>query len=275
MGATAPRTALRFPEDASIRVSGPELAERLWLHAGTQRPPSAVDGGEPYTAHASTPLIDRRRLSDAELERITSPWHWPAPNCVASFAVDAPFLADVRRPELAGLDPMTPDYENIGDLLWERLCASSQVTSLGPVQWLGVSQRPSGLHTSTLDVTIGRRIGLHVDSWDHMPLGIRHLARTRLCLNLGERMRSLLFLPFDVRAIAGAMVADSQAHSGNLGERFCAAFRNAPVLRLDIPPGWAYLAPTENLIHDGCSEPSEKPDLTAAWLGRISYSGVA
>jgi hypothetical protein len=128
------------------------------------------------------------------------------------------------------------------------------------------------LKTSTFDVSIGRRIGLHLDSWDHAPLAARHAARTRLCLNVGLRTRSLLFLPHDIRAVAAALADDPVMHSANIGERFCARFPETPVLRLDVPPGWAYLAPTENIVHDGCSEPSEAPDSTVAWLGRIGYS---
>jgi hypothetical protein len=128
------------------------------------------------------------------------------------------------------------------------------------------------LRTSTFDASTGRRIGLHLDSWDRTPLDQRHASRTRLNINLGRRTRSLLFVPHDVRAITGMLADDPDAHSANIGERFCARFRDAPVLQLEIPPGWAYLAPTENIVHDGCSDPSDAPDVTVAWLGRIGCS---
>jgi len=138
-----------------------------------------------------------------------------------------------------------------------------------------VSIRPSGLRTSTLDSSIGRRIGLHLDSWDRLPIQHRQASRIRLCVNLGTKLRSLLFLPYDIRSVKAALskcAEEEEVHTGNIGERFCSAFRNAPVLELTVPPGHAYLAPTENIIHDGCSEPASAPDVTIAWLGFITYS---
>jgi hypothetical protein len=143
------------------------------------------------------------------------------------------------------------------------------------MQWLGVSRRPSGLRTSTFDSGIGRRIGLHLDSWDRIPIQRRDASRIRLCINLGTRMRSLLFLPYDIRIINDAVTGtsgDEDAHLGNIGGRFCNKFRETPVFELTVPPGHAYLAPTENIIHDGCSEPASGPDVTIAWMGFIVYS---
>jgi hypothetical protein len=152
------------------------------------------------------------------------------------------------------------------------LCGSSSLSSLGPVQCLGISTRPGGLRTSTFDPATGLRIGLHLDSWDRTVLQKRHLARVRVCINLGLRTRSLLFLPYDIRTISEALAGNPGVPSANIGERFCSSFRDAPVLELDIPPGYAYIAPTENLVHDGHSERSATFDLTIAWLGLINYS---
>jgi hypothetical protein len=106
-----------------------------------------------------------------------------------------------------------------------------------------------------------------------MSLRHRHLARVRLCINLGAGHRSLLFVPHDIRTVSEALAGVAGVHTANIGERFCSRFPTAPVLELEIPPGYAYLAPTENLVHDGHSEKSPEPDLTIAWLGFIHYSG--
>jgi hypothetical protein len=194
---------------------------------------------------------------------------------VAGFPIDPVTIREIQQPDALGpQNPRSDTFKAVGERLWKSLCDMNPVFSLGPVQWLGVSTRPSGLRTSTFDISIGRRIGMHLDSWDKTPLDRRHTARTRLCINLGLRTRSLLFLPHDIRAVVSALEGDSSVHSANLGERFCARFGETPVLRLDVPPGWAYLAPTENLIHDGCSDSSSSPDVTAAWLGRIGCSSA-
>ena len=40
----------------------------------------------------------------------------------------------------------------------------------------------------------GKYAGLHVDSWDRLPLRYRHRARNRLCINFGREPRYLLFI---------------------------------------------------------------------------------
>jgi hypothetical protein len=49
-------------------------------------------------------------------------------------------------------------------------------------------------------------------------------------------------------------------------------FPTYPVLRLRVKPGEAYIAPTDNLIHDGSSVGKQFPDITIHNLG---YFGVA
>ena len=88
-------------------------------------------------------------------------------------------------------------------------------------------------------------------------------------------MRSLLFLPYDIRTINEALAGTAEsvnASNGNIAGQFCREFPETPVFELNIPPGLRILAPTENIIHDGSSEPASVPDLTIAWLGFIVYS---
>src|SRR5579872_6338423 len=259
--------------DASIRIAGTDIRDCLWLHPGAERACEPTDSGEAYTETAFIPVRDRRRLSTEELNSIASLWHWPSSSCVSILRLDDDAINEMRSLKDSALGhPASEEFMAHGSKLWELLCAKSDISSLGPAQWLGISRRPSGLRTSTFDGSCGLRIGLHLDSWDQAGLHQRHMCRTRLCINLGLRTRGLFFLPFDIRSITEALGADPQVHSANIGERFCEGFPGSPVLELEVPPGYAYLAPTENLIHDGRSEPSPEHDITAAWLGFITYS---
>lgn len=262
-------------EDFRMRVAHADLKEYLWLHPGVEpaRPPD--DGGEPYVPSAFVPVARKRRLIAQEVDHISSEWHWPPSHCVSSFKIDDAILLKLKAPGVGNHGGMnSAEFRAMGDTLWAALCESSSISSTGPVQWLGLSRRPSGLKTSTLDSSIGRRIGLHLDSWDRTPIQLRHISRIRLCINLGTGWRSLLFFPWDIQAVNDALseMPEDLDWQGNLAGRFCNEFREAPVFELNVPPGYAYLAPTENMIHDGCSMPSSEPDLTIAWLGFISYS---
>ncbi|MVU82805.1 hypothetical protein GPX89_36920 [Nocardia sp. ET3-3] len=106
----------------------------------------------------------------------------------------------------------------------------------------------------------GRRVGLHVDSWYTDPLSDRSTAPNRLSVNLGSHDRHLLFVNAPLQGMAQAL-AQVDLLSGAadpkyaLGQRFMEVFPHYPVTRLTIHPGEAYLAPTENMLHDGHAEP--------------------
>jgi hypothetical protein len=96
----------------------------------------------------------------------------------------------------------------------------------------------------------GHRLGLHLDNWDRLPAAQRHTSRNRASLNLGPEPRWFLFVDFDVTSVhAPDQVPDT-------GSARLLVHRCSPppsVVRLRVPPGWAYIAPTENLLHDSWS----------------------
>ena len=51
------------------------------------------------------------------------------------------------------------------------------------------------------------------------------------------------------------------------------AFPDYPVVRLTIRPGEAYIAPTENLIHDGSTLGMTSPDLALHMIGALTPNG--
>jgi hypothetical protein len=258
-----------------LRVAGRNLGHSLWLHPSTERAGEPDDGGEPYQPAAHLPLRKRRLLTASELAGVSAEWHWPSSHCISTFQIEQSAVEAIRRAAAAYRSDRIPTSRRHeeGEQLWALLRAGSPLNSVGALTWLGVSERPSGLRASTFDVATGCRLGLHVDGWDGTPLRQRHLARVRLCVNLGHRNRSFLFLPYDVATVVDYLESNGGIGDGtNIGARFCADFPDVPVFELVIPPGCAYLAPTDNLIHDGCSEVSDEPDVTAAWLGRIGYS---
>jgi hypothetical protein len=71
----------------------------------------------------------------------------------------------------------------------------------------------------------------------------------------------------------GRDVASEEDKYGiNVGHDFMRSFPGYPVLRVRIRPREAYIAPTDNLIHDGSSVGKNYPDIAVHLLG---YFGVA
>ncbi|MEC3953926.1 hypothetical protein VMT65_12895 [Nocardia sp. CDC153] len=138
---------------------------------------------------------------------------------------------------------------------------------------------PTGAATMTTG-SHGRRVGLHVDSWYNAPLKDRAAAPNRLSINLGDHDRYLLCVNTPLPVMAEALrehgiTAGATHPSYGLGMRFLAEFPHYPVTRITVHPGEAYLAPTENMLHDGYAEPHGQIDLQFSCRGRFPPPGNA
>jgi len=112
--------------------------------------------------------------------------------------------------------------------------------------------------THNMDLVPPRRIGLHVDNWDDLPLRERARGRRRLCVNLGLMPRYLLFLPTPLSVLASAdklprnipaCVSPATLVRAHLGQHL-----QQLVARVRIDPGEAYIMNADDIIHDGASE---------------------
>jgi hypothetical protein len=124
---------------------------------------------------------------------------------------------------------------------------------------LGASANSADLKTVTINRESGRFNGLHVDNWEGLGIKSRHLAGNRICMNIGKSDRYLLFLPISLMDMAGflerEMGPDWQAprRYTEIGRQFLTRFPEVPTVRCRLAQGQAYIAPTENLMHDGSS----------------------
>lgn len=112
-----------------------------------------------------------------------------------------------------------------------------------------------------------RYVGLHIDnSYWQEKLERRHLSPVKICINLGLQARYLLFINLSLKDILKTLqnlgINNQIQDKGppNIVKLFMENFPNYPVIRLTILPGEAYIAPVENMIHDGstlgCSQHS-------------------
>lgn len=116
-----------------------------------------------------------------------------------------------------------------------------------------------GLKTVTYDPNDKHKrfIGLHVDNWFQKELSERHLSPRRLCINLGISKRYLLLINLPLKKITellikkGILIQNKIIPSTSLGHLFMKEFPSYPVIRIEIHPNEAYIASTENIIHDG------------------------
>jgi hypothetical protein len=142
---------------------------------------------------------------------------------------------------------------------------------------LGLTSNPPGLITTTFDGAPNKKIGLHVDSWEELASHRRESSWNRICVNIGKEPRYFLFLPISVVDIAGFMAGEIGQENlpdprdvTELGRIFMELFPQVPVVRCRLAPYEAYIAPTENLIHDGSSLGQRHIDQHFTVLGRIA-----
>ena len=133
--------------------------------------------------------------------------------------------------------------------------------------------RTSGLPTTAAYPTL---VGLHVDTAYVAPIAARCSSPNRLSVNLGYEDRFLLFPNLDVSQIDNLVRAagltyrdDPDAWTHGLRVAFMSRWTCYPVVKLRIRPGEAYLAPTENIVHDGCTAGQRHLDIQYSARGRF------
>jgi len=146
-------------------------------------------------------------------------------------------------------------------------------------QGLNIAQ-PSQFETTTINKSTQTFTGLHLDSWDRLETNQRSQARNRICINIGSQDRWLLFINLSLSTIFHlSNIPPEETHFYNqrtteLIQLFMKNNPNYPVLKLCIRPGEAYLAPTENMIHDGCNLENKNLDISWTFLGYFGKQAV-
>src|SRR5205807_3464882 len=137
----------------------------------------------------------------------------------------------------------------------------------------------SGYIPITGDKFDARRIGLHLDGWSELPADQRSDAPNRLCVNLGDEARRLLFINLPLRQLMAHLMAAGSNLQGSgptdIGRLFMRTFPSYPVVSVEVHPGEAYIAPTEDVIHDGASDRMKAADVTLTFLGHFRSSPKA
>jgi hypothetical protein len=144
--------------------------------------------------------------------------------------------------------PCQPRIESVADALdqWP------EIIRFGPLLGMAINRQEGGEYLSTPEPhDEKRKTGLHVDSWDHKPWWDRSSGSNRISINIGRFTRHLVFCTLPVVDISHSLEAQRREFPTGLMQDF---FRRRPdtrVYRMRIEPGEGYIAPTENIIHDG------------------------
>ena len=118
-------------------------------------------------------------------------------------------------------------------------------------QALGFYRNSPNLRSVTYDQSIGKRIGLHIDSWEGGNISDKRYKRSRLLVNLGRSSRYLVFMTTPVDVLKNRLKIE--VGPGYFVDQCFIMTKQMKktVFSIKIRPGEAYIAPTECLVHDG------------------------
>jgi hypothetical protein len=180
-----------------------------------------------------------------------------------------PLLLD---PERTSDDSRRELLDGLAGELVERLTALGVISE--SVRVSNVAVNPPGIRSTGRDFVTNQYVGLHIDNHDKLRLADRAGAVQLLALNCGASDRYFHYVDVPVARMA-AMTGtpidgdeDPKQASDGLKNRFLERFGEYPVIRVVLPPGHAYIATPQNLIHDGAGGSVNAADVAFLMLGR-------
>ncbi|MBE9069313.1 hypothetical protein IQ260_21965 [Leptolyngbya cf. ectocarpi LEGE 11479] len=261
---------------------------RVWLNSGVHQPNSSeLDElkGTSFTKDAYIPNDDWQILTEKQSKQLLAQNRFnDYSRTVSVFSVPKNILQPLQQLKISQLPPTQTSVLNqahykeaIAPILhhFTSYCRDRNPNLAG----IGIS--PPGLPTITINQQ--QSIGLHLDSWDRLPLARRHQSTNRICINLGTDDRYFLFINLTLLDMLTVLRYDHfsakeverdfnnkmrwkfrklfykyrsnkcKASPLALKNAFVRRYPNYPVIKVKIIPGEAYVAPTENIIHDGSS----------------------
>ena len=120
--------------------------------------------------------------------------------------------------------------------------------------------------------------GMHIDFWDQLKLNQIDDARNRISFNLGKSPRYFLFINQTISQITDGLKQHVDISNFNQEKVLKEFFRinpDYPVTKVKVEPFEAYIAPTENLIHDGSTLGSTSKDIQLFTRGYFSIAEVS
>jgi hypothetical protein len=122
------------------------------------------------------------------------------------------------------------------------------------------------------------RTGMHIDTWNNLDLNNLDTAANRVCFNLGKGHRYFLFINLSLEEIIHSYLElgpeESNLSMFEIGKLFLERFPDYPLTFIKLEPYEGYIAPTENLIHDGSNFDSEEVDIQLTARGYFRPAGI-
>lgn len=248
--------------------------DRITLSDGIAPAAQVAPVSAKYFDRAFLPRRAWRRPTAAELSHLVSadrPTNYQ--NHVGVLKIPAQLMQNFKNLEFDQIETRQKFYERIesaeGQAAVEAIAEFVRGFLVKPDEFriIRIFNEP-GLPTTAYVHELDRYVGLHVDNLRGQPIYGRELSSNRISVNLGREDRYLLFINLTMNELIELMEPESQCSPDELVLSFLETHPAYPVVRVKLRPGEAYIAPTQNLIHDGIG-PTHAPDFNLTICGHI------
>src|SRR5579871_612294 len=231
-------------------LSCSELEDLIEISNGF-RAARPADHAISYKANAVVPREPWRKLEPGELSTAFElSQEWEPHKSIAILRHSAALLSLFDREQPAII---RSGFQVVAQSVVETIAKECDIAP--DYTFCGVTVNESGMPTVSMNKREGKLVGLHVDSWDNLPLYQRRGAKNRLSINIGPSTRHVLFAPINLEDMR-LKLNQERAIAVDLPMLpmvFMREFADFPVVRCRLEPGLSYIIPTECMLHDGSS----------------------
>jgi hypothetical protein len=256
--------------------------DRVLLSDGTTSLQQSDAQKAEYTPGAFVPKTPWRKPTDSESKRLWQNSGITDVDFVGIAGIPNELLTPLRKlvsgtPDTNTLRQLDPRRirEFIGplvDYIRNRFAYKSEPFNHG------IHVHRPGRETVTVNTASGKYLGLHLDSWEKYSVEARARSLNRVCVNLGAEPRHFLFVNLPlmnlVKLLAEESEGNSDRESESVGAAFMSRFPGYPIVKVRVDPGEAYIAPTDNVIHDASTVGSKTPSITLTLRGWFTVPAV-
>jgi hypothetical protein len=131
------------------------------------------------------------------------------------------------------------------------------------------------IETIAYDQNDDKYFGLHLDCSEGAKVTKREKNTNRISINIGNEPRYLLYLNVSINTMIEMIKSkfpEIETQKEDITDRelvtlFFKHYPDYPVIRVKQEPFDAYIAPTDNIIHDGSTLDKSSPDMTIVFTG--------
>ncbi|WP_427157625.1 hypothetical protein ACQFX9_18835 [Aliinostoc sp. HNIBRCY26] len=269
--------------------------ERFLLNNGTSILSTDEANNLNYLQNCFIPKQEWRKVSSIELEQLTTSIddlqsNWDLGSHIGIMRIPEYLIQPLReiistinldlsqsREDISKVT-LNPSYQCAIEAIRTHIQQYALMTN-DEIKTLGIHCAKPQLITTTVNTVqyLPHRpyVGLHLDSWENSPLKRRHLSSNRICINIGQENRYFLMINLSLMKIFHLLglstINDISKHyrGVKLPSEFMQNFPTYPVIKITLAPNEAYIAPTENIIHDSSTLDKQELDFSLTFLGKF------